>query len=83
VNGGLVHRLRNVSVRQREQALQRDGFQIDRETRGGGRFYVHPDGRHTLIHHHRGRDRLARGTLGSVLAATRWTEEDARRLGLL
>lgn len=80
---GLVHLLRNTSVRQLEQALARDGFRLERNTRTGGRVYQHADGRRVLIDFHRGRDRLARGTLGAVLSATRWTEADARRLGLL
>ena len=79
---GLVHLLRNTSVRDWERALRRDGFLLKRKT-GNSRFYAHPDGRLTDIHYHHGSDTLPRGTLASVLAATRWTEADARRLGLL
>ncbi len=46
-------------------------------------MYRHPDGRKALIHYHRGSDTLPRGTLGNVLNGTQWTEEDARRLGLI
>lgn len=42
-----------------------------------------PDGRVTMIHYHHGRDRFTRKTLSSILDATGWTEEDARRVGLL
>jgi predicted RNA binding protein YcfA (HicA-like mRNA interferase family) len=66
-----------------EHALLLDGFVLARQTRTGGRFYKCDDGRRTVIHFHRGSDTLPPGTLGFVLAATRWTEDDARRLGLL
>ncbi len=79
---GLAHSLRNTSVRDFERALLRDGFLLRRQ-KGSSQFYAHPDGRITDIHYHHGRDTLPRGTLASVLAATRWTEEDARRLGQL
>ena len=79
----LVHLLRNASVRDLERALRRDGFELRRQTQTGGRVYAHPDGRLTLLHPHRGSDTLTRKTLASVLTATRWTEADARRLGLL
>ena len=63
-------------------ALQ-DGFVLRRETRTGGRMYRHPDGRTTNLHFHHSSDTLPRGTLANVLAATRWTEDDARRLDLI
>ena len=79
----LTHLLRNTSVRELERALLRDGFELRRQTRTGGRFYAHPDGRMTVIHPHHSSDRLTRKTLASVLGATHWTEDDGRRLGLL
>jgi predicted RNA binding protein YcfA (HicA-like mRNA interferase family) len=75
--------LRNTPVRDIERALLRDGFVLRRQTRTGGRIYVNPDGRTTGIHYHRGSDPLKRGTLGSLLEATGWTEDDARRLNLI
>jgi predicted RNA binding protein YcfA (HicA-like mRNA interferase family) len=78
----LVHALRNTSVRELVSALQRGGFVLERETRTGGRIYSHPDGRITVMHYHHGSDTLTRRTLRSVLAATRWTLEDLRCLGL-
>ena len=81
--GQLVHLLRNTSVRNIIRALRRDGFSLERQTRTGGRIYYHPDGRITVIHYHRGSDTLTRKTLQSVLEATRWTEGDLRRLGLI
>jgi hypothetical protein len=56
---------------------------LRRQTRTGGRIYTHSDGRLTGLHFHTGRETLKRKTLGSVLTATGWTMEDARRLGLL
>lgn len=42
------------------------------------------DGRWSaIIHYHHASDTLPRGTLGSVISATRGTEDDARRLGLI
>jgi len=79
----LLHLLRNTPVRELVSALRRDGFVLDRETRTGGRIYSHPDGRITVIHYHHGSDTLTRRTLRSVLEATSWTREDARRLDLI
>ena len=56
---------------------------MERQARTGGRIYSDPDGRLTSIHYHSGSDTLTRKTLRSVLQATRWTEADLRRLGLL
>ena len=81
--GRLVHLLRNTPVRELVRAIERDGFILERSTRTGGHIYRHPDGRLTLLHYHSGRDTLTRKTLASVLRATRWVEDDLRRLGLL
>jgi predicted RNA binding protein YcfA (HicA-like mRNA interferase family) len=81
--GRLVHLLRSTPVRELMRALERDDFILRRTARTGGHVYTHPDGRMTLIHYHRGSDTLDRKTLASVLRATRWTEEDLRRLRLL
>lgn len=78
----LIQQLRNTSVQELLHALERDGFTY-RRTRGSGRVYRHPDGRRTVIHYHHGGDTLPIGTLRSVLAGTRWTEEDLTRLGLM
>lgn len=82
-SGQLVRRLRNVSVRNIIRALDRDGFTLERKPRTGGRIYYHPDGRITVVHYHRGSDTLTRKTLQSILEATRWTEDDLRRLRLI
>lgn len=79
----LVHLLRNTPVRELIAALSKDGFFLKRETRSGGRIYSHSDGRIVVIHYHHSNDTLTRKTLQSVLAATRWTEADLPRLGLV
>ena len=81
--GELLHLLRNLPVNQLIRALERDGFVLRRSTRTGGRIYAHPDGRLTVVHYHHGSDTLPRRTLKSVLEAIGWTQNDARRLGLL
>ena len=81
--GRLVHLLRNTPVREIIRALERDGFIRNNRARTGGFWYRHPDGRSLPIHYHTGGETLPRKTLASVIHATQWTEEDARRLGLL
>lgn len=83
--GNLLHLLRNAPVREIERTLLRDGFGfvLRRQTRTGGRVYRHPDGSTPILHYHHGGDTLPRGTLADVLAATRWTEDEARRLSLI
>ncbi len=81
--GELLHLLRNLPVNQLIRALERDGFSLRRSTRTGGRIYADPDSRLTVVHYHHGSDTLPRRTLKSVLEAAGWTENDARRLGLL
>jgi predicted RNA binding protein YcfA (HicA-like mRNA interferase family) len=81
--GQLVHFLRNTPVGDLIAALRRDGLSLERQTRTGGRIYSHPDGLLTSIYYHSGSDTLTRKTLRSVLQATRWTEADLRRLGLV
>jgi predicted RNA binding protein YcfA (HicA-like mRNA interferase family) len=62
--------------------MERDGFMY-RRAKGSQRVYRHPDGRRVVIHYHHGGGTLPIGTLKQVIEATRWTEEDFRRLGLL
>ena len=82
VPSGLVSRLRNVSIRQWIAALERAGF-FSRRSRGGHRIYRHSDGRRVVLSFHRAGATLPPGTLHRVLLDTKWTEEDAERLGLL
>lgn len=78
----MIEGLRNVPVRKLIRALERDGF-VYRRAKGSQRVYRHPDGRRTVIHYHHGGDTLPVGTLKQIIDATRWTEEDLRRLGLI
>ncbi len=78
----MIEGLRNLPVRKLVRALERDGFEY-RRRRGSQRVYRHADGRRVVIHYHRGTDTLPLGTLRQILEATRWTEEDLRRLRLL
>jgi predicted RNA binding protein YcfA (HicA-like mRNA interferase family) len=78
----MIERLRSVPVRRLIQALERDGFRY-RRAKGSQRIYRHPDGRRVVIHYHHGGDTLPAGTLRQIIEASRWTEDDARRLGLL
>ena len=78
-----MHLLCNMPVRELIAALSRDGFSLERQTRTGGRIYSHPDGRLSSIYYHSGSNTLTRKTLRSVLQATRWTEDDLRRLELI
>ncbi|MYC36912.1 MAG: addiction module toxin, HicA family [Chloroflexi bacterium] len=80
---GLLHRLRNLTVGELTRALERDGFLLYRRTRGSHRIYRHPDSRKVVIPFHRASDTLPRGTLADILRGTQWTEQDARRLGLI
>ena len=78
----LARRLRNTPVCELARALERDGFSY-RRARGSSRVYRHDDGRRTVVHYHRSNDTLPLDTLGSVLAGTRWAQEDLERLGLV
>ena len=80
--GNVVHLLRNTPVRRLLSALERDGFELRRTTRTGGHIYRRSDGRTAIIHYHRGRDTLPRGTLRSFIQGAGWTEQDLERLGL-
>ncbi|MBI2368952.1 MAG: type II toxin-antitoxin system HicA family toxin [Deltaproteobacteria bacterium] len=78
----MIEGLRNVPVRRLVRALERDGF-VYRRAKGSQRLYRHPDGRRVVVHYHHGGDTLPIGTLKQTIEATRWAEEDLRRLGLL
>ncbi len=78
----MIEGLRNAPIRKLIRALEQDGF-VYRRAKGSQRVYRHPDGRRVVIHYHHGGDTLPMGTLNQIIEATRWTEEDIRRLGLL
>ncbi|MFI5299056.1 MAG: type II toxin-antitoxin system HicA family toxin [Polyangiales bacterium] len=62
-------------------ALERDGFAFGRG-HGGHLQYRDRDGRQITVSFHRSGATFRRGTLLSMLRATRWTDADLRRLGL-
>jgi predicted RNA binding protein YcfA (HicA-like mRNA interferase family) len=74
--------LRNVPTRRIAQALERDGFAFT-ERQGSQRIYRHQDGRRVVIHYHRATDTLPPYVIRNLLAATRWSEDDLRRLKLI
>ena len=78
----MIEELQNTPVRKLIRGLERDGFMY-RRAKGSQRVYRHSDGRRVVIHYHHGGDTLPIGTLRQIIEATRWTEEDFRRLGLL
>lgn len=78
----MIDELRSLPVRRLINALERDGFAY-RRAKGSQRIYRHADGRRIVIHYHHGGDTLPIGTLRHILEATRWTENDAHRLGLI
>jgi len=76
-------RLRNITARELERALLRDGFQPGRQ-RGSHRRFVHPDGRRVTVSRTRGGDTFAPGTLRSIIELqAKWSLEDLQRLGVL
>lgn len=78
----MIHKLKNIPVRDLLRALEQDGFQY-RKRKGSQRVYRHNDGRRVVIHYHHPKDTLPLGTLQSFLQGTRWTEGDLKRLGLI
>lgn len=77
-------RVRNLTAREIENALFRDGFVLVR--RGGGHRQYHHDATNrnvTLAWHGRGQT-LSLGTLRRIIERqARWTEADLIRLGLI
>lgn len=75
--------LRSLTARQLASALEKDGFQLQRQ-KGSHRHYRHPDGRRVTLSFHHSSDTFRRGTLHSIIEVqARWTAEDLVRLGLI
>lgn len=74
--------LRNLTVRELISALERDGFFLDR-SKGSHLRYRHTDGRQVTVPFHSSGATLRNATLHSILLATRWKEQDLRRLELI
>ena len=73
---------KGVSAREFVAALETDGFFLAR-TEGSHRRYKHSDGRAVTVANHRESDTFVIKTLSRMLEATRWTEDDLRRLKLI
>ena len=74
--------LRGITVGEFISALEREGFYLDR-TRGNHLRYRNADGRQVTVAFHRSGATFGKAMLHSLLRATRWNDEDLRRIGLL
>ena len=78
-----ISRLRSLTARQITNALQRDGFRLERRP-GGHRRYDHLDGRRVTVPYHRPSQTFPIGTLRRMIEEqAHWTMDDLRRLGLV
>ena len=76
-------RLRGLTVREIQGALERDGFILARQ-KGATRFFKHDDARRVTLHVHRRSQTLPIGTLREIIEnEAQWDEEDLIRLRLL
>lgn len=78
----MMHKLKNIPVRELIRALEQDGFSYTRR-KGSQRAYRQPDGRRVIVHYHHAKDTLPLGTLQSFLDGTKWNEDDLKRLRLI
>ena len=76
-------RIRNLTGRQIESALLRDGFEFVRQV-GSHRRYVHPHTRRRVTVSRSGGDTFPLPTLRSIIEnQAKWDADDLVRLGLL
>ena len=75
------NQLKNLSADELIAALERDGWIRDRR-RGAQLVYRHPDRRRVSVHYHPGKT-FGPKLLRALLADTRWTVPDMRRLKLV
>ncbi|HEV2494689.1 MAG TPA: type II toxin-antitoxin system HicA family toxin [Terriglobia bacterium] len=76
-------RLRSVTARRLVNALEKDGFRLNRQS-GSHRQYKHADRRRVTVSFHHSSDTFPPKTLRSMIEIqARWTWEDLVRLGLL
>ena len=73
---------RGISAREFIKALEADGFYLAR-TEGSHRRYQHSDGPAVTVAYHHTSDTFVIKTLSRMFDATRWTEDDLRRLDLI
>ena len=76
--------IRNLTAREIESALFRDGFVLSRSTGSHRRYYHEATDRRVSISWHSGGQTFKPGTLRSIVEAqAQWTEADLIRLGLI
>ncbi len=78
----MIGYLKNIPAREWIHALERNGF-IPRKSKGSHHVYQHPDGRRVLIVYHKQSDTFGPKTIKQILQATRWTEDEIKRLKLI
>lgn len=74
--------LRTLTTIEPIRALEADGFRWTR-SKGSHRVHCHSDGRRVVVAYHRPGATFPSKTLSAMLAGTRWSEADLRRLGLI
>ncbi len=77
-------KLRGVTARMFIKALNKDGFELDRQ-KGSHQQYRHPeDKRRVTVSFHRAGDTFKVKTLKTMIELqAKWNEEDLKRLGIL
>ena len=77
-------RIRNITAREIENALFRDGFLLTRSTDSHRRYSHEASGRRVSISWHSRSQTFKPGTLRSIIELqAQWTEADLIRLGLI
>lgn len=78
----MIEQLTNTPAREWMRALEREDF-TTRKSKGSHHVYQHPDGRRVLIVYHKMSDTFGPKTIKQLLAGTKWTEDDLKRLRLI
>ena len=77
-------RIRNITARELETGLIRDGFDLVRSTGSRRQYYDEATGRRVSLHWHGGGRTFKIATLSSIIEAQAgWTEADLIRLKLM
>ena len=75
--------LHGVTARELVSALERDGFELDRQA-GSHRHYLHRDGRRVPVTYHAGSETFRRKTLKTMMEwQAHWDAADLKRLRLV
>lgn len=77
-------RIRNITTRELETGLARDGFKLERSTGSHRQYYDAATGRKVVLSWHGGGRTFKIATLSSIIEAQAgWTEADLIRLKLI